>query len=59
MPDKQLKCADCASPFVFSERDQEFHKKMGFTNEPKRCPPCRQIKKQRLAEKEKQDQQRS
>lgn len=44
MPDKTLTCSDCKQPFTFTARDQEFFKKMGFTD-PKRCPPCRKIAK--------------
>jgi CxxC-x17-CxxC domain-containing protein len=43
--DKSLTCADCGAKFTFSVRDQEFYQTKGFTNEPKRCPTCRQAKK--------------
>ncbi|MDD5312394.1 MAG: zinc-ribbon domain containing protein [Dehalococcoidia bacterium] len=43
--DKTIKCADCGSDFTFSAEEQEFFKTKGFTNEPKRCPTCRQAKK--------------
>ncbi|MCX6005038.1 MAG: zinc-ribbon domain containing protein [Chloroflexi bacterium] len=43
--DKTIKCADCGSDFTFSAEEQEFFKTKGFTNEPKRCPACRQAKK--------------
>jgi CxxC-x17-CxxC domain-containing protein len=45
--DKQLTCVDCGSGFVFTAGEQEHHAKLGFTNEPKRCPPCRAAKKAR------------
>lgn len=48
MPDQTLTCVDCAKPFVFTERDQEFFKEKNFTP-PKRCKPCRDIKKQERA----------
>jgi hypothetical protein len=54
MPDKTLKCVDCGADFVFTERDQAFFAQKGFT-EPKRCRPCRDVKKQ---SKMRQDQQR-
>jgi len=44
--DKTLTCVDCQAPFTFSARDQEFHATKGFTNEPKRCPSCRQNRRQ-------------
>ncbi len=43
--DKQLTCADCGTSFTFTSGEQEHHAKLGFTNEPKRCPPCRAAKK--------------
>lgn len=39
MPDITIKC-ECGNEFTFTERDQEFFKKMGFTT-PKRCRICR------------------
>jgi hypothetical protein len=44
--DKTLKCVDCQSEFTFTAGEQEFYASKGFTNEPKRCPACRQAKKQ-------------
>ncbi len=43
--DKSLTCADCGKTFTFSAQDQEFFKSKGYTNEPKRCPECRQSRK--------------
>jgi len=43
--DKTLTCSDCGTTFTFSAKDQEFFQQKGFTNEPKRCPECRQAKK--------------
>jgi CxxC-x17-CxxC domain-containing protein len=43
--DKSLTCADCGKAFTFSAQDQEFFKSKGYTNEPKRCPECRQSRK--------------
>ena len=46
MPDQTLKCCDCGGDFVFSERDQEFFASQNPPfKPPKRCKPCRQIKK--------------
>ena len=43
--DKTLECSDCGSEFTFSVEDQEFFQSKGYTNEPKRCPECRQARK--------------
>jgi ssDNA-binding Zn-finger/Zn-ribbon topoisomerase 1 len=44
--DRDLECADCRSTFVFTAGEQAFFQQKGFT-EPKRCPKCRQARKQR------------
>ena len=43
--DKQLACLDCGTEFMFSSGEQERYAQLGFTNEPKRCGPCRAAKK--------------
>ncbi len=43
--DKSLRCSDCGTTFTFSCGEQEFFQSKGFTNEPRRCPSCRQAKK--------------
>jgi CxxC-x17-CxxC domain-containing protein len=43
--DKSLQCADCGATFTFTAQEQEFYSTKGFTNEPKRCMPCRQSRK--------------
>ncbi len=43
--DKDLSCVDCGAAFVFSAGEQERFAELGFTNEPKRCGPCRAAKK--------------
>jgi CxxC-x17-CxxC domain-containing protein len=43
--DKTLTCADCGASFTFSAAEQEFFQSKGYTNEPKRCPACRQNRK--------------
>ena len=43
--DKSLTCSDCGKTFTFSAEDQEFFQSKGYTNEPKRCPECRQARK--------------
>ena len=43
--DRELSCVDCGTGFTFSAGEQERHAQLGFTNEPKRCAPCRSAKK--------------
>ena len=46
MEDKKLKCKDCGAEFVWTVGEQEFYQQKGFTNEPTRCPECRNARKQ-------------
>ena len=43
--EKSLQCSDCGTSFTFSTEEQEFFAKKGYTNEPKRCPSCREAKR--------------
>ncbi len=43
--EKSLQCSDCGTTFNFSTEEQEFFASKGYTNEPKRCPSCRQARK--------------
>src|SRR3712207_4827540 len=43
--DKALRCVSCGAEFVFTIREQDFHASKGFTNEPRRCPSCRQARR--------------
>jgi len=43
--DKTLQCSDCGATFTFTAEEQEFHASKGYTNEPKRCPACREAKR--------------
>ncbi len=43
--DRKLKCVDCGSEFDFTAAQQERFAELGFTNEPKRCGPCRAARK--------------
>ena len=43
--DKTITCRDCGMDFVFTSGEQEFYGQKGFTNEPTRCPACRQARK--------------
>jgi len=40
--EKSLVCSDCGKTFPFTVEEQEFFAQKGYTNEPKRCPNCRQ-----------------
>lgn len=48
MAGKQLKCVECGSDFTFTDEEQQFHQEKGYTNEPKRCPSCRQLRRKRV-----------
>ncbi len=43
--DKSIQCSDCGATFTHSVEDQEYYQSKGYTNEPKRCPDCRQKRK--------------
>ena len=43
--DKTLECSDCANAFIFGVEEQEQFQSRGYTNDPKRCPDCRQARK--------------
>ena len=43
--DKSLQCSDCGATFTFSADEQELFASRGYTNDPKRCPSCRQARK--------------
>jgi CxxC-x17-CxxC domain-containing protein len=43
--DKTITCFDCANSFTFSVEEQEQFQQRGYTNDPKRCPECRQARK--------------
>ncbi|MFH1640219.1 MAG: zinc-ribbon domain containing protein [Chloroflexota bacterium] len=43
--DKSLVCAECGATFVFSAEEQSFFQSKGYTNEPKRCPSCREARR--------------
>ncbi len=43
--DKTIQCSDCGNEFTFSAEEQELFQSRGYTNEPKRCLPCRQARK--------------
>ncbi len=43
--DKSIQCSDCGTTFAFTAEEQELFQSRGYTNEPKRCPECRQARK--------------
>ena len=43
--DRSLTCVECSQSFTFSADDQTYHAEKGYTNEPKRCPSCRQARR--------------
>jgi len=51
MEDKNLKCIDCNSEFIFTEGEQEFYSDKGYQT-PKRCPDCRAINKKKKESRE-------
>ena len=42
---KYLQCRDCGQEFEFTAGEQQFFAEKGFTNEPSRCPSCRNARK--------------
>lgn len=46
MADKTIVCIGCSKPFVWTEREQEFFRKVNLQHEPKRCPACRLKKRE-------------
>ena len=55
--DRTLTCIECSDRFIFSAGEQAYFQKKGFTNEPKHCKTCRQLKKQRYQEQRERDRQ--
>src|SRR5205823_6242657 len=45
--DKTLKWIECGQDFIYAASEQELHASLGYQNEPKRCTPCRDAKRQR------------
>ena len=44
--DKVLVCRDCSREFIFSAGEQEFYQSRGLQHEPRRCPDCRNARRQ-------------
>lgn len=47
LTDKTLTCNECGKSFTFTIGEQEFYQQKGLQNEPKRCPECRNNRKNR------------
>jgi len=45
--DKVLHCYDCEHSFVFTAGEQAYFQSKGLS-EPKRCKPCRELRKRTL-----------
>ena len=50
--DRVLLCADCGGSFVWTAGEQEYFAGMGLTEPPARCKECRQAKKARRGDGE-------
>jgi CxxC-x17-CxxC domain-containing protein len=44
MPDLEITCSECNTPFIFSEREQEYYRERNLTH-PKRCKACRDARR--------------
>jgi CxxC-x17-CxxC domain-containing protein len=44
--DKLLTCRDCGREFVFTVGEQQFYHSKGLQHEPRRCPECRNARRQ-------------
>ncbi|MBI2935326.1 MAG: zinc-ribbon domain containing protein [Chloroflexi bacterium] len=47
--DRTLTCVECGKPFTFTTAEQEFFASKGYTNDPKRCPSCRELRRARTS----------
>lgn len=43
--DRTLTCRDCNRQFTFTASEQDFYAQKGFTQDPGRCPDCREARK--------------
>jgi CxxC-x17-CxxC domain-containing protein len=44
--DEELHCVDCGHSFLHTAAEKTFFARMGYTNRPKRCVPCRRVRKE-------------
>ncbi|MFQ6672937.1 MAG: zinc-ribbon domain containing protein, partial [Candidatus Tectimicrobiota bacterium] len=47
--DQPIICSDCGQEFIFTAGEQQFYAERGFDHPPKRCKPCRTLRKQQQA----------
>lgn len=45
--DITLRCVECGEEFVFTAGEQSFYADKGLLNEPRRCPTCRELRRQK------------
>jgi hypothetical protein len=45
--DQQRTCVDCGGSFTWTAGEQEFFHEKGFSDPPKHCKDCRQVKRDR------------
>jgi hypothetical protein len=50
--DKEITCA-CGNVFIYTSNDQDYYESRGF-EPPKRCKKCREEKKKRFEERDRQ-----
>ena len=43
--DQKRTCVECGDEFIWTAGEQEFFHEKGFTDPPKRCKTCRQVRK--------------
>ena len=44
--DESIFCIDCGMEFIHTAAEKTFFAKMHYTNKPKRCVPCRKVRKE-------------
>ncbi|MDD3774012.1 MAG: zinc-ribbon domain-containing protein [Patescibacteria group bacterium] len=45
LQDKQIICAKCAKPFIWTAAEQKYYQQKGLKHEPKLCLDCRKERK--------------
>ena len=43
--ERTLTCVECNNGFAFTVEEQQYHSERGYTNDPKRCPSCRESRR--------------
>lgn len=46
--DQYIICCDCGDEFLFTAGEQAYYTALQLTIPPKRCKPCREVRKNRL-----------